>query len=613
MTLVSNFKQVCAVSAVCLAIATPSYGETIIKSHGLSTYGDLKYQPDFKHLDYVNPDAPKGGEYSQWQIGTFDSMHPYVIKGRSASLGSKFFEPLMETLADDPDAMYGVLAESVEYPEDRQWVIFNMRPEARFSDGTEVTADDIVFTYNILLEKGIPSLRTVFFDIEGVEALDKYRVKFTFKEGASTKTMPAMVAGLPAFSRAHWEGKDFTDSTLVPGLGSGPYILDKLDVGRSVVLKRDPNWWGKDLPINQGRYNFETLREEYFGDATAAFEAFKGGALLFRVEGESKKWSTGYDFPAAKKGWVKKEEIADGDLPVASGFFFNLRKEKFKDIRVREALGMMFNFEWSNSTLFYDLYKRQDSFWENSALEATGLPSAEELALLEPLKEYFPDTLLTSEPVTPRVSGKGQLDRKIVRAASKLLDDAGWKIVNGKRTKDGEVLSVEFMLASSTSERFITPYIDNMKKLGVEGSIALVDTTQFLERRGSHDFDVLTSRHVTYLTPDTGLRQWFGSKSADVDSRNFTGLKNKGIDTLIDHALAAEDRAEMTTAIHALDRALRSLRIWEPRWYNPNHWVAYWDVFEHPENMPPYALGVDDFWWWDQAKADKLREIGALR
>lgn len=599
-------------SAVWLAHGPATAQENIIKSHGISTYGDLHYDADFKHLDYVNPDAPKGGEYTTWNIGTFDSMHPYIVKGRASHLAVQFlYEPLMTTVADDPDAMYGLIAETIEYPENRQWALFNLRPEAKFSDGTAVTADDVVYTYNILLEKGIPSLKTVFSDIKLVEALNTHQVKFTFHEGAATKTLPSLAAGLPVFSKAHWSKYDFAASTLDPGLGTGPYTLEKVDVGRSVVLRRDPNYWGKDLAINKGRNNFDRISEEFFGDANVAFEAFKAGELLFRIEGEAIKWKTGYDFPAVDKNWVVKEELPDGSLPVASGFFFNMRKDKFKDIRVREALGLMFDFEWSNSTLFYNTATRQDSFWENSPLEATGLPSEKELAILEPFKKHFPETLFTTPPVSPPVYTKGKLGRREIRKANKLLDAAGWKLVNGLRMKNGEALTVEFMLASDTAERFISPYIDNMRKIGVTGKIAIIDVSQFLERRGKHDYDVMTTRHVTTLIPDIGLRQWFNSANAPLASRNLTGIQNPGIDALIELALEADNREDMTVIIHALDRALRSLHIWVPRWYRPNHWVAYWDVYDHPESIPPFALGVADFWWWDQAKADKLQASGA--
>lgn len=614
MLLISKFKAYFGIVWCIVGLAAiPAYCGEIIVAHGVSTYGELKYPADFKHLDYVNPDAPKGGELVTWNIGSFDSMHPYITKGIGAGFSSYFFERLMTSVADDPDSLYGLLAETIEYPPSRQWVIFNLRPEARFSDNSQVTAEDVVFTFNILLEKGIPSLKKALIDIEKVEALSPLRVKFNFREGADMKGLLGEVATSIVFSKAHWKDKDFADSTLVPGLGSGPYILDKLDVGRSVRLKYNPDYWGKDLPINKGRNNFEFLREEYFADSNIAFEAFKAGSVLFRAGNSSLEWATGFDFPAYRKSWVIKEEIVDGSLPIASGFFYNLRKEKFKDIRVREALGLMFNFEWSNETLFYNSYKRLSSFWENSELAANGLPSKDELAILEPLKEFFPDTLLTDDAIIPPVSSqKGKIDRKLLRKANKLLDDAGWKLKNGVRMKGNKKLEVEFLIYSSTFERIINPYIDNLKKIGVIARLERVDKTQYLERRGAHNFDILTSVHRMYLIPGLELYQWFGSSNAMNGWYNFTGIENKGIDRLIKIVLAAKTYDEMKIATRALDRALRSLRIWTPRWYSDKHRIAYWDIYSHPKNMPPYALGVKDFWWYDQAKADKLKSQGIL-
>ena len=339
----------------------------------------------------------------------------------------------MTSSADEPDSMYGLLAESIEYPENRQWAIFNIRPEARFSDGTPVTADDVVFSFNVLIEKGRPTYRIRFQDFEKVEALSPQRVKFTFKEGSNTRELPMAAAGLPIFSKAYYADKDFAVSTLEPPLGSGEYILHKVDPGKTVSYKRRDDYWGKDLPVNVGRSNFEYLTVEYYADYTAAFEGFKGGVYNFREEYLSKLWATSYDFPAIQKGHVVAKTLPDGNPSGTQGFWLNMRRDKFKDIRVREAIGMMFNFEWSNKTLFYDLYKRTDSFWENSNLEATGLPTTEELALLEPLAEHLPSSVFNEPAFVPLVSKPRQLDRAAVRAAGKLLDAAGWKVVDGKR------------------------------------------------------------------------------------------------------------------------------------------------------------------------------------
>ena len=594
-------------------IGAAAFAQDTIISHGISAYGDLKYGPDFEHLDYVNPDAPKGGEYTDWTIGSFDSMHPYTTKGRPSFIFSDYaFEGLMVGVADEPDALYGLIAETVEYPEDRQWAAFNLRPEATFSDGTPVTPEDIVFTYETLLNKGIPSLRTVFADVESVTVEGPNRVKFTFVEGAPTRTLPALVAGLPVFSKKFWEDKDFSESTLDPGPGTGPYVIDEIDVGRKVVLRKNPDWWAKDLPIMKGQYNFETIREEFFQEPIAAFEAFKTGDLTIRLEGESKQWATGYDFPAFNDGYVVREELPNGALPTAGGYYFNLRKEKFQDIRVRRAITRMFNFEWSNQTLFFGYYNRLDSFWENSHLEAQGTITDAERAILEPLAEHFPETLFTDEVVTMPLSSTTQTDRRAIREANRLLDEAGWELVDGVRMKDGEVLEIEFMLASPTWERFTNPFAENLKRIGVQTKLNLIDVPQYLERRRAHDYDLLITAYNTDLVAGVGLRQWFNSANADGATRNFAGLKNEGIDRLVEMSLEANNREDMEVILTSLDRALRSLEFFVPRWYLPEHWVAYWDIYGRPDVVPPYALPVGSTWWFDQEKFDKLTAEGAL-
>ena len=430
---------------MCITIGPAAAVEKIIKSHGISTFGDLKYGPDFKHFDYVNPDAPKGGEFSTWSFGTFDSMTPYILKGQAAAFSTIFFESLMSSSADEPDSMYGLLAESIEYPESRQWASFTLRPEARFSDNSPVAAEDVVFSINVLREKGQPSYKAILRDVENAEALSPLKVKFTFKSGANTRELPALVAGLPIFSKAYYADRDFAESTLEPPLGSGEYILDKIIPGKTVSYIRRDDYWGKDLPINVGRNNFDRITLESYADSSAAFEGFKGGVYHFRVENFSKLWANAYNFPSLNKGWVVKKTLPDGNPSGTQGYWINLRKEKFKDPRVRKAIGMMFNFEWSNKTLFYDQYTRTDSFWENSLMQATDKPNAAELALLEPLRQHLPNSVFEEIAYTPLVSKTSQLDRKALREAGQLLDAAGWKIVNGKRTNaNGDTLTIEF-------------------------------------------------------------------------------------------------------------------------------------------------------------------------
>ncbi len=601
-------------SALWLAHTSATAQEKIIKSHGISTFGDLKYGADFKHFDYVNPDAPKGGEFSTAGFGTFDSMSPYILKGQAAALSSVFFESLMSGSADEPDSMYGLLAETIEYPENRQWVIFNMRPEARFSDGTEITAKDVVFSFNILYEKGRPVFKSLLRDVKSVEALDAKSVKFTFKEGANTRELPSLVAGLPIFSKAYYATRDFATSTLEPPLGSGQYVLDKVVPGKTVSYIRRDDYWGKDLPINIGHNNFDRLTIEYYTDTTAAFEGFKGGVYNFRAENYSKLWATAYNFPSLEKGWVVKTTLPDGNPSGTQGYWINTRKEQFQDIRVREAIGLMFNFEWSNKTLFYDQYTRTTSFWGNSPMQAEGLPSAAELSLLEPLKEHLPASVFTDEVFNPNTSKPKQLDRSALRKAGKLLDAAGWKIVNGKRTNaKGAVLSIKFLNDSPAFERITNPYIANLKRLGIDARLETVDTAQATERQKSFDYDIVIQRFVMQKTPGIELRGMFNSISATTHgSNNLSGLNNPAIDALIERVEQAKSRDELNTAVRALDRSLRALHIWVPQWFNAAYRVAYLDVFEHPENMPPYALGEMDFWWYNADKAKKLQAEGAF-
>lgn len=588
--------------------------ETIIKSHGISAFGDLKYPEGFDHFDYVNPDAPKGGTFSTWAFGTFDSLTPYILKGQSAALSSIFFESLMTGSADEPDSMYGLLAESIEYPKSRQWAIFNLRTEAKFSDGTPVTAEDVVFSFNILIEKGRPSLKSTFSDFEKVEALSPLRVKFTFRKGVNTRELPLAAAGLPVFSKAYYANRDFAESSLEPPLGSGRYVLDRVVPGKTVSYRARDDYWGKDLNVNVGRENFEVIQFEYFSDYTAAFEAFKGGAYNFREEYLSKLWATSYDFPSLQKGWVKKETLPDGNPSGTQGFWFNMRKEKFQDPRVREALGLMFNFEWSNKTLFYSLYERTDSFWENSDLEAKGPITPEERALLEPLKADLPESVFTEDAYTPVVSKPDPLDRRVFRQAGKMLDAAGWKIVDGvRKNASGETLKVEFVNDSPSFDRIINPYIENLIKLGVDAKLTSIDPAQEAERRKVFDYDITTQRYVMSLTPGIELRSIFGSETANTPgSSNLTGLANPAIDALIKIIEGAETREDLKAAVRALDRSLRAMHIWIPQWYKASHNIAYLDIYEYPDPLPPYSMGEMDFWWYSDEKAQKLKQAGAF-
>ncbi|EEE38963.1 extracellular solute-binding protein, family 5 [Rhodobacteraceae bacterium KLH11] len=593
--------------------------DTIIKSHGLSVFGDLKYGPDFKHFDYVNPDAPKGGEISTWAFGTFDSLTPFILKGNPGALSTVFYDSLMSGGLDEPDAMYGLVAHSVEYPESREWVIFDMRPEAMFRDGTPVTAEDVVFTFETLRDKGRPSYQLLFKDFIQAEALDTHRVKFTFRPDGALREAYLTAAGLPIFSKAYYETQDFEETSLEAPMGSGAYTLQSVDPGRSIVYKRRDDYWAKDLPVNVGQNNFDLLKVEYFADYTTAFEAFKAGAYTFREEFLSRLWATGYDFPAIDKGWVKLETLPDGRPAGTQGFWFNLRRDKFSDPRVREAIGLAFNFEWSNQSLFHGLYTRTNSFWENSEMQAEGLPDAGELELLEPLRGQIPDSVFTDPVYTPGESRPDSAgDRRALRRASKLLDEAGWSVGDDglRRNAEGDVLSVEFLNDSPSFDRIILPYVDNLQRLGIDASAQRVDAAQAQQREKKFEYDVTVRRYAMSQTPGTELRGIFGSDAAGIEgSNNVAGLQDAAVDQLIQKVESADNREDLKTAVRALDRVLRSKHIWVPQWYKPVHNIAYFDMFERPytDNPPPGGLGELSIWWYNAEKAAKLKAEGALQ
>ncbi|MEM9522984.1 MAG: extracellular solute-binding protein [Pseudomonadota bacterium] len=593
--------------------------DSMIKSHGISTFGALKYPADFSHLDYVNPEAPKGGEISVWSFGSFDSMHPYSVEGRAGGLSSIFFESMLAGTADEIGSAYGLLAESLEYPEDRSEAIFNLRPEARFSDGSPLTADDVLFSYEVLRDKGLSSYRAQLGkQVKDVEILSPHRIRFVFDENIPTRDLPASIGAIPIFSKAHYEanGRDFDKASLEPLLGSGPYILADMDVGKTIVYRRDPTYWGSHLPLNVGRNNFDTIRLEYFADYDTAFVGFKAGAYTFRNEASSKIWATGYDFPAVRKGWVRKVEIPHGRKVPNQVFVFNLRREKFQDPRVREALGLMFNFDWSNGSLFYGIYDRTSSFWANSDLQALGAPSAAERAILEPLIDILPEGTLNDTPFSWPNGGQRQAERGMLRRAGRLLDAAGWTVGDDgmRRNIDGELLSVEILDDSQTRDRVLLPYVENLRRLGVDAFHNRIDNAQMI-RRGrppEYDFDIITARLPTAYVPWTELRQYFGSETADSSTFNKMGLRSAAVDRVIDEVVAARTQDELKTAVSALDRVLRAERFSVPQWFKAVDTIAYYDMYRHPENLPPYALGELSFWWYDAERAAELKAAGAF-
>ncbi len=607
---------------LCAAAATQLFAEEkIIKSHGFSEFGDLKYPEGFAHFDYVNPDAPRGGELSYAAQGTFDSFNPYTRQGRAGARSADHYESLLVPSYDEPAAYYGLLAESLEYPESYEWVIFNIRPEARFSDGTPVTAEDVVFSHNLLLDQGLKSYADAIRQrIPKAEALDTHRVKFYFSPDFPRRGRISQVGATSIFSKKWFEedpeNRRLDKSRLDPGIGSGPYVLDDYDINRRIVYKRNPDYWGNYVNVNVGRNNFDTIRVEYFADSIAAMEGFKAGTFTLRQENNSKSWATAYDFPAIANGSVVRAELADGNVPSASGFIMNLDRPKFQDPRVREAIQLAYNFEWTNESLQYGLFQQRSSFWEGTHLEATGLPEGRELEVLQELGDTLDPAILTEEPVSAHESRAArQNDRGNLRKAMKLLDEAGWLVGDDgiRRNDKGEVLSIAFLSDQPTLDRLIQPFVANLRAMGIDASYNRVDNAQFTLRRRDRDFDMIVGGYPRSLQPSTGLYQQFGTEAASYSVFNPSGVHGPDIEPLIDNIASAEDSEELFANVRALDRVLRAKRIMVPTWYLGKHWVAYWDMYEYPENLPPYALGVEDLWWINEEKEAELKSSGALR
>jgi microcin C transport system substrate-binding protein len=599
----------------------------IITSHGYSFYGDLRYPADYSHFDYVNPDAPKGGEISLPFVGTLDSMNPYSGKGRAHLFSIFAYESLLgespsgEGLpADVYGEAYCLLCETVEYPKDKSWVIFHMRKDAKFSDGTPVTAHDIAFSQNLLLDEGLKSYAdAVRKRIPKIEVIDDLTIKFHFADGISRRSLIETVGGVPAWP-SKWmkeRGVGLKDDWLESPPGSGAYIIDDIDLSRQIKLTRNPDYWGKDLPINKGRFNFDTIKLEIISDDTASFEAFKSGLYTFRSEGDSKKWAAGYDFPKVTDGFIKKAELFDGSPPTPTGVVFNLSSEILKDRAVRRAIALMFNFEWTNESLQYGLFKHRASFSQGTPVMANGVPEGAELELLASLGDLIPAEMLTQDAVVPHTSSsKRLLDRRNARAAQKLLDDAGWEVVNGRRQKDGVPLRLEFLFNSTSSPTVtaaIENYISNLRGIGIDLQLEKVDSSQYTSRERGRDFDLIYESYAAFLGTGTGLSQYYGSEAAEFSLFNPAGLASPMVDAIIDASLAAQTREEEEAAMSALDRALRYEFFIIPMWYNDVNWVAYYDQYDRPETQPPYAVGHLDYWWYDADKAQKLRDAGVLR
>lgn len=578
--------------------------------HGLSAFGELKYPKDFAQFGYVKPDAPKGGRISLVGSGgviTFDTFNPNILKGDKAQGLDLLFDTLMVRAADEPDSVYGLVAESAEVAPDKGSVTFKMRPEARFSDGTAVTSADIVFTFETLKQKGDPRIRQVIADIARVEAIDGLTVRYTFS-GTLVRDLPLIAATLPILSKAYYATRNFEETTLEPPLGSGPYLVGDFKQGTFIAYKRRADYWAKDLPVNRGRFNFDEIRFEYFRDRTVALEALKGGQFDFREEFTARNWATSYDIPAVAEKRLLQLTLPDERPSGAQGFFINTRKAKYKDARVRRALDFAFNYEWTNKNIFYSLYTRSGSLFENSEMKAQGKPGPEELALLEPLRDKLPAAVF-GDAYVPPVSDGSETDRRLLSTASKLLEEAGWTVKDGKRVNGkGEVLDAEFLIFEPSFEPVLGNYIKNLRALGIDANIRRVDPAQYERRMKSFDFDLVVRRYVMSTTPGPELRSYLSSEAAAIEgSLNLSGVADPAVDQIVAKVIDAKSRAELVTAVRALDRVLRASHYLVPHWFKASHTIAHWDKFSRPATKPKYALGELDTWWYDPEKAAQLR------
>lgn len=597
---------VVALALLCSTLFAPDApGADVYRGHGLAMHGDLKYPAGFKHFDYVNPNAPKGGEARRSAIGGFDSFNGFIIRGRSAAGLGLIYDSLMVSSADEPFSMYGLVAESLEMPDDRSWIVFHLNPKARWHDDKPISAEDVIWTFNTLVKDGAPFYRFYYGNVAKVEKVGQHSVKFTFKPGQN-RELPLILGQMPVLPKHYWGSRDFTKTTLEPPLGSGPYRVKSFDANRSITLERVKDYWGENHPTRVGEYNFDTIRFEYYRDTTVSLEAFKAGQYDYRPESSSKAWATAYDIPAVRDGMLIKETFKHKRSTGMQAFVFNLRRSLFKDVRVRQALGYAFDFEWSNKTLFYGQYARTDSYFENSDLASTGLPKGNELALLEEYRDQLPAEVFTKVYVNPESDGSGNI-RASLRTANKILRDAGWRIDKKTRKlthqKTGQVFKFEIILVSPLFERVVLPFKKNLSRLGIDVSVRTVDSAQYQKRVQDFDYDMIVGGWGQSQSPGNEQRGFFGSNAADrPGSRNTTGLKDPVVDALVEKLIAAPDRKSLVTLTRALDRVLLWKYIVIPHWHIPYDRVVYWDMFGQPKVIPD--SGVQFFTWWiDPAKA----------
>ncbi|MGE8943736.1 extracellular solute-binding protein [Leptospira interrogans] len=591
---------------------TAAWAQEAQRHHALSLLEAPKFGPDFKHFDWVNPEAPKGGTVRQWALGSFDSLNAFSVRGSAATGIGLIYDQLMTSSPDEPSTEYGLIAEWVSHPDDFSSATFGLRPEARFHDGKPITVDDVIFSLNAL-KKAHPQYNAYYRNVISAEKTGDNQVTFRFDQ-TGNRELPLIVGQLTVLPKHFWEGKnangetrDLSRGSLEIPLGSGPYRVKSVDPGRGIIYERVKDWWAKDLPVSIGQWNFNEINFTYFRDRVPAFEAFKSGSIDFWRETSAKNWATAYDFEAVRRGLVKKEQIPIKTVAPMQAFVMNIRRKQFHDPRVRQAINLAFDFEWMNKNLFFDLYTRVDSYFGNSELQATGLPTGRELEILAEVKADVPPEVFTKEWKNP-VNATPTDQRNHLREAARLLAEAGWKPKNGVLTNAaGEELNVEFLLVQPDFERVVLPFKTNLERLGIKTSVRIVDTSQYQRRSDTFDFDIIVDSFQQSVSPGNEQRDFWGSAAADVDgSRNSIGIKNPAIDKLIDKVIYAKDREELVAATRALDRVL----LWNfyviPQWHTPYERIAIWNMFGQPERLPEQSASFMRVWWVDPALEKKL-------
>ena len=594
-------------SLLIISITFPSFLKAEINiAHAIAMHGEPKYPDSFQYVDYANPDAPKGGKIILSSTGSYDSFNPFILKGTAAAGIGNLYETLTTGSSDEAFTEYGLIAKTIEWPDDRSWVAFTIREEAVWHDGKKISPEDVIWTFNTLMEKGHPFYKYYYGDVVEVIQENDNKVRFNFK-GNTNLELPLIVGQLPVLPKHYWINKNFEETSMDIPIGSGPYKIKNFDAGRTITYELDSDYWGKNIPIKKGTENFGVIQYEYYKDRSIEREAFKSGDIDLFSENTSKDWATSYDTPAVQNGLIKKELIEHQNPQGMQGFAFNTRKEIFEDKRVREALSYAFDFEWTNKNLFYNAYKRTNSFFENSELASSGVPSGRELDLLNDYRELLPQKLFQEEYNPPKTDGSGFM-RKELQEATKLLQDAGWELQEGKliNKKSGSKFEFELLLVSPAFERIVLPFKDNLAKLGIDVSVRTIDSAQYQNRLDGFDFDMIVSTFSQSLSPGNEQRNFWGSDAAKTNgSRNIIGISNEVIDSLIEKVISAKDREDLIVTTRALDRVLLWNHYVIPQWHISAYRTLYWDIFDKPSVRPKYSLGTHT-WWVDADKASTI-------